>query len=626
MKTFVTITISVFFATVAVRAQTLADYQATVNSQNPNYCFTFDGGSLISGGAHAPVTLAAEAGGSVVSGSTYPQIAPDMFGNPTNAVYFSLSSDTLVDQNEPSDLIINSGAGGVASTNSTATGSISFLFRSLDPGIYTAQKYILSSGYTGSAHNMMSLYFENTNMANGDPQSLKLRFGNQTLTILQASDVVPDMWYYFAFTYTEATNGYYFDSTGTNLVVNKGKWYLGIPGNTLASGLTTNAIDAVAGNGTFYLGNRDTQTEAFRSPGNGVIDEFATWTRRLSDAEVQAQFTNLPEIAVVTPTSLAAYQNVVVTNQSATYFFPLNGNYVDVVSGTLTLQTNTITDSGSYSFAPDWFNDPTGSAVFSDAHAALTNSFNLLSGGGTVGNPGTGTGQGSISCLFRTPSSTNFVNYADVYMTPGATTTSNGLYLRFDKTTAALNMQFGSHTETILQQSNVVGGVWYYFAMNYDESLTANQVNWWLGEPGGTLNSGTFSASAGSLAGAGTSFVIGNSITLGSAFRQSSSSPGYIADFAIWQNHILTGVEVTNQFDALVVSPAAAPILSIAVSGSHIILSWPSSTDSGYVLQTNANLTTANWASEGATPVTIGNQYVVTNAIGSGATFYRLVK
>ncbi len=157
MKKLICTLLAVASAGCLASAQTLAAYQATVESQNPNYYFTFDGGSLISGGAHAPVTLAAEANGSVVSGSIYPQIAPDVFGDPTNAVYFSATADTLVDPNEPTDLIINSGGGGVASTNSTAMGSISLLFKSLDPSVYTAQKYILCGGYTSTNHNMRPL-------------------------------------------------------------------------------------------------------------------------------------------------------------------------------------------------------------------------------------------------------------------------------------------------------------------------------------------------------------------------------------------------------------------------------------------------------------------------------------
>lgn len=602
---------------------TLSNYQAIVTGQNPNYYFTFDDGSLTSTGTNAnALTLLSSLGG-----PPYPQVASDIFGNPTDAIYFSASSDLLVDPYESSDLIVNSGAGGIASSNSTATGSIVMLFRSLDPGTLTAQKYILGGGYTGASHNMMSLYFEDANLT--DPGSLKLRYGDQTETILQASNVVADTWYYFAFTYTEATNGYFFDDTGTNLVTVKGKWYVGVPGNTLASGLVTNAIDAVAGNGTFYLSTRDGASGAFRSPGNGMIDEFASWTRRLSDAEVQTQFDALPAIKVVPPSTLAAYQNVVVTNQGASYFFPLAGDYADAIDGSVILQTNYLT-SGSYDFGADWFGDVPGAADFSAAHAALTTPGNLLSGGG-IYTGAAGSGKGSISCLFFAPSDTNFASYAAIYQAPGATTTTNAFYLRFNRSTSgstanSLTLYFGDSSQVILPATSIAPGSWYYFAMSYDESLTSNQVNWWLGQPGGTLNSGTISAAPGSLAGDGSTLTLGNSPTFGSPFRASSSAPGYLADFAIWQR-VLTTSEVTNQFNALVASstPAEAPVLSITMGGGNVILSWPAATDSGYNLEFTTSLSSPAWSTAG-TPAVVGGEYRVTNTVTASPRFYRLQK
>ncbi len=480
----------------------------------------------------------------------------------------------------------------------------------------------------------MSLYFENNNVANGDPQSLKLRFGNNDVTILQASNVVPDTWYYFAFTYTEATNGYFYDSTGTNLVAIKGKWYLGVPGSTLSSGVTTNSIDTVAGNGTFYIGNRDTQTEAFRNPGTGEVDEFATWTRRLSDAEVQAQFANLPN---VTPPPRAPYEGVI-SAQSPAYYFKMGGNFVDSVGGTLSLQTNQSTTAGPGStlgFTYDYFGGPTNCVYFVTGGDALINDGNLLNGGGTYSLISPGTGKGAISFLFRTLNS--YVNQGNryLYSAGGGPSTSNRFELYFNTYSSsadpdALKLGFGDNSTIILTTNNFVPASWYYFAMTYDETQPSNQINWWLGQLGGTsptLTSGTLSAISNSLAGEGDVFIIGDSTNLtANSFRNSTpSGQGRIEDFAIWHG-LLTGAQITNQFNALFSSSAPAPTLNIVVSGANAIISWPSSTDPGYALQTNADLTTANWASEGVTPVTTGNQYVVTNAIGPKVLFYRLQK
>jgi hypothetical protein len=90
---------------------------------------------------------------------------------------------------------------------------------------------------------------------------------------------------------------------------------------------------------------------------------------------------------------------------------------------------------------------------------------------------------------------------------------------------------------------------------------------------------------------------------------------------------VLGGIEVTNQFNALIASaPAGAPpTLSIVASGTNVIISWPSSTDSGYGLQSTTNLVSPAWITAG-TPATVGSQYVVTNALNLQAQFYRLKK
>ena len=119
-------------------------------------------------------------------------------------------------------------------------------------------------------HNALALFFENDTSTN-DPFGLKLRFGDSTTTILQASNIVPNVWYYFALTYDEAR------------VPNKASWYLGQAGTVLSTGMTTNDGDAVAGEGTgLFIGQRADMSGAFRSPGSGRVDEFATWNRQLS--------------------------------------------------------------------------------------------------------------------------------------------------------------------------------------------------------------------------------------------------------------------------------------------------------------------------------------------------------
>jgi hypothetical protein len=599
-------------------AHTLSNYQATVNGQNPNYYYTFDNGSVTSIGASNAITLTFNPTSGSQVGFGY-----DAYHNPGNCVYFSASADALdYPYPKPADLIIY--GGGTANTNSTKEGSITFLFKSLDPGSNTHQCYIFSAGYANANHNALSLYIENTNAANGDPNCLKLRFGDHSTTILQQANIVPDTWHYFAFTYTEATNNFFWDSTGTNLVTIKGKWYLGRAGGTLASDVTTNAVDVVAGEANvFAIGDRSdlNSSAGFDRPGTGMVDEFATWSRRLTDTEITNQFSKLPNN--LTPPPRSTYQGVI-TAQSPSYYFKFDGDYVDSVGGTLTLRTNGPTIALTY----DYFGGPTNAVIFTSGGDALTNNGNLLNGGGSTytGNPGTG--QGALSFIFRSIA-TNNQGTRTLYDAGGDTNNNNQFSLFFNTYSStssplALKLRFGDSSTAILQPTNMVPFDWYYFAMTYDETKTNKQVKWWLGLIGGTLNSGTLSATNGALAGQGNVFVIGSSSAslVNNSFRNSTpSGQGRIDEFAIWHRLLLTN-EVVAQFSALTFPP---PTLSIAVSGTNAIISWPSSTDSGYSLQSTTNLASPNWLSAGASFV-VGTNNVVTNSISGSAQFYRLTK
>jgi hypothetical protein len=82
---------------------------------------------------------------------------------------------------------------------------------------------------------------------------------------------------------------------------------------------------------------------------------------------------------------------------------------------------------------------------------------------------------------------------------------------------------------------------------------------------------------------------------------------------------------VTSAVTTLTVSAGPPPTLGITASGTNAIISWLSSTDPGFVLQSTTNLASPTWSSAG-TPATIGNQNIVTNALNWNAQFYRLKK
>ena len=613
-------------------AQTLADYQGTVISQTPNYYFTLDQGSLVSHGTNTStpswfILLNNSA-------ATALQTGYDVFGNSSNAFFIATKNDALIDQSEATDLVINSGGGGVATTNSTATGSISLLFKSLGPGSYTSQKYVFDGGHDSSLHNMCALLFQNLSATlGGDTNALVLRFGDKDTAILPFTNVIPDTWYYFAFTYTEATNGYFLDSTGTNLVTVKGKWYLGVLGGTLASGETTNSIDSVAGSGVLYLGNSVSTSAGLAVPGSGYLDEFATWTRRLSDAEVEAQFAKLPQ----PPAPGATYEQVV-SSQFPQYYFKLNDSLVESVGNTLHLSPN---GSGG-AFTNDLLGNPDWAYSFSDTNDALFITNDLINGGGPTQNSSQ-TGVGTISLQFRMLSDTNNGGQRFIFAAPGeevnatddnqlalfiegpdSTNYPNSLKLRVGNQTTGSTSSDTNNIVPIATAADLVPNAWYYFAMTYNESRNNGEVYFYFGPAGGTLRTGLVNPANASVVGDNGPLVIGNSIVGGVIQDRAFRNPGQgrIDNFAIW-HYELSPSQINAQFAAMTLS-GVPPTLSIIASGGNAILSWPA-TFSGYSLQSNTNLAASTWVNAGSA-VTVGSQFVVTNAMDTVTRYYRLVK
>lgn len=71
---------------------------------------------------------------------------------------------------------------------------------------------------------------------------------------------------------------------------------------------------------------------------------------------------------------------------------------------------------------------------------------------------------------------------------------------------------------------------------------------------------------------------------------------------------------------------ASAPKLSIALSGTNVVLSWPASVTSWSLETAPALGLPGNWSTVTNVPSRLNAEYVITNAVGAAAQFYRLAQ
>ena len=69
--------------------------------------------------------------------------------------------------------------------------------------------------------------------------------------------------------------------------------------------------------------------------------------------------------------------------------------------------------------------------------------------------------------------------------------------------------------------------------------------------------------------------------------------------------------------------PASPPRLTITLSGTNVLLTWPTNA-TGFTLQAITNIVSTNWTNVSPPPVIVGGQNTVTNAVPGAQKFYRL--
>ena len=247
-----------------------AIYEAVIASQSPSNWFKLNDGSL---------TNAISGQAALTNTGTWDV---DAFATGSNAIQFNGTSQRMT-------------AGGVISGGTgTNQGSMSLLFRSLTgypTTLLSTQRYVFSQ--RGNATNEFGLFFETNDPPVVDPGSLKVRIGSQTNTILASNAIVFGTWYYLAMTWNESSN--------------LATWYLAPIGGTLnTSNINFGATNAVGNSSNVVFGNRQSAPgnnnsasnypNAFRTPGNGALDQIAFWNRELTGPEVNAQFNTLTAV------------------------------------------------------------------------------------------------------------------------------------------------------------------------------------------------------------------------------------------------------------------------------------------------------------------------------------------
>ena len=289
MKIKISIALGVLLAAGA-RAQTLADYESTVEGQSPSDYFTFDNSSLAD--TYSAATFAN------TSGATF---ASDYFGGANSGVTFAASTDNL---GLPNNALL-SGAG-----TAMAAGSFSFLFETPST-VPTGTSYILSDGEsTGSSASGSGETGSGNALALGySGGAFDLKVGNKTVTVGQslingslsgsAITLNPGTWYYFAMVYNLNTTAsdsqdvlYYLAQAGQSSFLVSGIVEKGGSGNISS---TADLGDGQA----FALGNKQSAILGNGTSGEyaawtgGEVDELATWNSDLSSSQVQSQLNAL---------------------------------------------------------------------------------------------------------------------------------------------------------------------------------------------------------------------------------------------------------------------------------------------------------------------------------------------
>lgn len=114
----------------------------------------------------------------------------------------------------------------------------------------------------------------------------------------------------------------------------------------------------------------------------------------------------------------------------------------------------------------------------------------------------------------------------------------------------------------------------------------------------------------------------GTNFSVGDLTQQLGSSSAYVGFTG--SSGGVGAIQTVTNFTFVSTQSVISPTLSVQLSGTNVVVSWPA-TASGFTLQETANLRTG-WVTVTNAPVLNNNQNQVTLPVGSGDMFYRLIQ
>ncbi len=414
------------------------------------------------------------------------------------------------------------------------------------------------------------------------------------------------------------------------------------PGDSPVLGVELRVLDAIGYNRVLP------QFSITASAGaGGVISPTGTFNKSIGDSQL---FTATPNASNLVSQWLVDAAVVQTGGSNYTLSNIQTNHTVQVTFGPKTNQTISFGALTGRNYG-----DPSFS-VNATASSGLPVSFSILSGPATVsGTNVTITGTGSVTVQASQAGNANYnaapnvsqsftvapanqtitfgallnKNYGDPPFSVSATA-SSGLPVSFGILSGPATISGTNVTITgagiVTVQASQAGNTNYSAATNVNQSFTvakAPQTITFASLPNKALGEPAFAVTATASSGLPVSFSIVSGPATISANTVTLTNTGAVVVRASQAGNLNYNAAPDVNQSFTVYGP---PSLSLAFSGQHVVLSWPTNVPGFTLLNANTAAPSASWTPVVPSPVIVGGTYVVTNATSGTVEFYRLKK